>query len=210
MFNLHTHTKNPNAIINIDDFSTFKAERNDYYSLGNHPWQEALSITTIEKAIRQHSNIIAIGECGLDKHKSYDTFEVQIDIFKQQVALSEKLKLPIILHLVKSYTEILQLKKELKPKQPWVIHGFNKYKHAVQLIESGFYLSFGASLLTNTKLQSAFTQTPIAKIFLETDAATITIQEMYIFAAQLRQVTVAELKHQISNNCKTVFKWKIG
>jgi len=210
MFNLHTHVSQNKAIVNIDDVISFVSEPNYYYSLGNHPWRKDISVQTLEELLIKHPQIIAIGECGLDKQKSYHHFEEQIKVFEKQVILSEKHQKPIILHVVKSYSEMITLKKKLNPKQPWVVHGFNKYKQADVLLNNGFYLSFGASLLVNVKLQEVFKNAPLCQVFLETDESAVTIAEIYTFAAQLRQMSVAELSGQIQNNCKTVFKCNIG
>ena len=58
--------------------------------------------------------------------------------------LSEKNSLPLILHVVKAFPEIIALKKELKPRQPWIIHGFRgKPELAKELHRHGFFLSLG-------------------------------------------------------------------
>ena len=50
--------------------------------------------------------------------------ELQLAVFKEQVKLSEKLGLPLIIHCVKAMDELLAVKKEFRPQQAWIWHGF--------------------------------------------------------------------------------------
>ncbi len=214
MFNFHTHVTQKNAIINIDDNKNLVLKNNYYYSLGIHPWYNTISIEEVEKQILSHQQIIAIGECGIDKIKSAFSLDEQIHILKQQIKLSEKHQLPLILHIVKGFNEIIKLKKDLKPKQPWVIHGFNNYKQTQTLIDNGFYLSFGKALLTNIKLQKVFKSTPIQQIFLETDdtveSDSYLIEKIYTFAAGIKKMALKDLILQIDNNLTTLFNGKLA
>jgi TatD DNase family protein len=210
MFNLHSHIASQRSIINIDSFETQQLVSDYYYSLGNHPWYKAHSIEFIKETILSNLNIIAIGECGFDKLKSHYPLEKQIEILKEQIDLSEELKIPLILHIVKGYNEIIQLKKLIKPTQKWIIHGFNNYKQAKELIKLGFCLSFGEALLKSPTLQKSFLTTPITNIFLETDSSDVTIENLYTLAASLRKIDVAKLKVQIRENIKTITNGKLA
>jgi TatD DNase family protein len=114
------------------------------------------------------------------------------------------------LHVVKGFNEIIKLKKNLTPIQNWVIHGFNNYKQVNELLNNGFYLSFGKSILKNTKLQQVFIDCPIQKIVLETDDSNITIKKMYNFAAQLKDVSVDELTQHIRQNLNNITNGKLA
>ena len=60
------------------------------------------------------------------------------------IEISENRELPLILHIVRAFPEIIALKKQLSPKQPWIIHGFRgKPQLASELLRHGFYLSIG-------------------------------------------------------------------
>ena len=43
--------------------------------------------------------------------------QLQVAVFKEQVELSEKYELPLIIHCVKAMDELLALRKERAPKQ---------------------------------------------------------------------------------------------
>ena len=108
-----------------------------------------MNISDIDNAISEiackaeNDNIVAIGECGIDMLRGANK-ELQEYAFRRQIELSEKLKLPLIIHMVKTSADIIRLKKELKPEQLWVIHGFRgKPELARQLTQHGIGLSFG-------------------------------------------------------------------
>lgn len=207
---IHTHNlSNQNAVFEIENCYPNTIEFTNSFSIGIHPWyinkektEEELSF--IDKQL-QFDNCYAVGECGLDKLTEIN-FEYQITVFKQQVALSEKHQKPLIIHCVKSYQEIIQLKKDLKPKQPWIIHGFNKNKQvALSLIKNGLFLSFGNQLLTSDKLQDSFLETPLNKIFFETDASDINIKDIYQKAATIKGINLEKLKEIIHQNFNSIF-----
>jgi len=210
MFNFHTHSKDSNSIINIDSVHEIDIDENCFYSLGNHPWFEMESIDLMRKTIDHHPEIIALGECGLDKIKSLYSLEDQTLNLRAQIELSEELKLPLLLHIVRSHNEIIQLKKEIQPNQKWIIHGFNTYKQQELLLKSGFYLSYGKALLTNKKLQSAFIKTPQEKIFLETDDSELDIEKLYTFASALRKISTEQLITQIRKNLNTITNGRLA
>lgn len=86
-----------------------------------------------------------------------------------------------------------------------VIHGFNKRETiGGNLLEKGFYLSFGSSLLQSVNLQEFFNKVPLDKIFLETDAAENDIQEMYLKVAEIKNISLEDLNLQIQENLKKI------
>ncbi|MDD2737402.1 MAG: TatD family hydrolase [Methylomonas lenta] len=182
----------------------------DYFSLGIHPW--FIELQNIDTAIQtiasflHHPQLLAIGECGLDK--CIDTaLDKQIDIFSQQIKLAKQIGKPMIVHCVRAFSELLQLKKQLAPSQAWIIHGFTgKPALAEQLLKHGCYLSFGKALLqSGSQASMALLTTPNDRLFLETDAADAAIDTIYTAAAKIRHVDVACLQQQILNNFQRVF-----
>lgn len=169
-----------------------------YLSVGLHPWQVNSQWEKYAACLRQiskNSQVIAIGEAGLDKSQG-GIWNDQLQAFEFQALLAEERKLPLIIHCVKSMQEIIAFKKKLQPTQPWIIHGFRgKPTQAQQLWKLGFYLSLGEHCPSDT-LQSI----PSQALFLETDESTIPIEELYRKAATLRNVSMEELIQQININ----------
>jgi len=88
--------------------------------------------------IASHPSIVAIGETGLDRLKG-PSFDVQIPVFKKHIELSENLGKPVIIHCVKAWEELIQIRRETKPTQSWIIHGYRgKPELTKRLIQEGF------------------------------------------------------------------------
>lgn len=90
---------------------------------------------------------------------------------------------------------------------PVIFHGFRKsFELAKQLLQRGYYLSFGAPLLYDTSLQACFTQIPLNRVFLETDDSTsITIAQLYREAAAFLHTDVGYLTLQLHDNYQRLF-----
>lgn len=158
-----------NRIASINYDADLPAE--GYYSVGIHPWSttdmneneldRAMNSVT-EKAVAHRA--VAIGECGVDRLRGGD-LDFQEKVFRKHIELSERLGLPLIIHAVRSSDIILRLKKELRPKQLWIIHGFRgKKETALQYLDRGIALSLSA----DSPLKS-LSEFPQSMLFSETD-----------------------------------------
>lgn len=87
-----------------------------------------------------------------------------------------------------------------------IVHGFSKkVELAKQLIDNGFYVSFGKNLLRNPELESVFKSIPNDRFLLETDMVEEGIQEVYALAAKYKQLELSELQEILSGNYNKVF-----
>jgi len=205
-FNIHTHSLvHPESEILAQSPDLFPSDKLPVYtSIGIHPWfltkENAESQWKALQKQVSHPSVLAIGEGGLDKLKGPD-MELQVKILKQQVALSEEKSLPLIIHCVKAFNELIQLKKELRPHQPWIIHGFRgKEALAIDCIRHGFYLSYGEHFQEN-----ALKATPQEKLFIETDESEVPVQEIYQSIALVHGIGLQELMESVKKNVKEVF-----
>ncbi len=209
--NLHTHKfSNQENILEI--VNQYAEEFNNLiskYSIGIHPWHihenNLKSELEIINGILKNENCLALGECGLDKRIEIP-FDFQVEVFEKQVALAIKYKKPLILHCVGSFQEIIQTKKRLKIEVPMIIHGFSKnIQIAKQLLDNGFYLSFGKYLIQNPDLETVFKQVPNDRFFLETDSSDYKIEEVYALASKYKNIDIENLKEIVNKNFKKVF-----
>ena len=211
-YNLHTHkfTNNPSIVELVNQYPWEFNDGIAQYSIGIHPWyikEKRLEsdLKTIEKKL-QLKECLALGECGLDKRIEVP-MTLQIEVFEKQIALAEKHQKPLVLHLVAAFDELIEIKKRLKISVPIIIHGFSKNQQvAKQLIDNGFYLSFGKYLLRNPELKEVFQSVPNDTFFLETDTIEETLEEVYKIAASYKGMTMAEIQQQVETNWKNVFR----
>lgn len=210
-FDVHTHNKPfSDEVFYIENKYPNATDFSKPFSIGIHPWfikKENLEIEflIIEEKL-QNKNCFAIGECGLDRITETD-FELQKEVFRKHIQLSEKYKKPLIIHCVKAHQEIIALKKELQPTQIWILHGFNKnLQVAESLLKNGIVISIGAAIINNKKLQEVVSKVDISSILLETDNAEVDIKEIYKKVAELKSKEVEELQQEIKQNFKSIFK----
>lgn len=116
-------------------------------ALGIHPWhinkEDKTFLNNNIEDIKKHS--IAIGEIGLDKKLSKVPLEIQIEIFEHQLKIARELNLPVIIHCVGAYNELLiSIKKIGISTAGGIIHSYSKsIDLSKQLIKYGFCFSFG-------------------------------------------------------------------
>jgi TatD DNase family protein len=214
-YNLHTHKFTNNSSITelVNQYPWEFDAAIPFYSIGIHPWyikkeRLASDLEMIAEKL-QLKQCLALGECGLDKRIEIPMV-LQIDVFEKQIALAERCKKPLVLHLVAAFDELIEIKNRLKITVPIIIHGFSKNEQvAKQLVANGFYLSFGKYLLQSqtlgTDMEAVFKAVPNDKFFLETDTIEETLSEVYAFAADCKGMTLDELQGHVKANWETVF-----
>jgi TatD DNase family protein len=208
--NIHSHQpeiKNEFVIQNLlKDFNQLLSP--GYYSAGLHPWhlesqnwqQQLLQLKKISTA----ENILALGECGLDKVCKTD-FKLQQEVFITQILWANEINKPLIIHCVQAFSELGDLLKKYNNKTPVIFHGFNKNSRiAEKMLNDGHYLSFGKSIL-QLRNKVIFEQVPLNRIFLETDETNISIEEIYKEAAAIKNISLETLSLQIEKNVQLVF-----
>lgn len=174
------------------------------YSVGIHPWN-CLRATRKDllmlRALAAEPCVKAIGETGLDTLHKFpelaegnaapdskdvlnDLLKVQMELLKYHVTLSEELGKPLILHVVKQFGEIIRLKRELRPAQPWIIHGFRgKPELARELLRHGFYLSYGEKFNP-----ASVAVTPQFRLLVETDESKLPLS---VIAGRLDEARIS-------------------
>ena len=215
-FNLHTHQFT--SQLDVQELVNQYPQEFDasipFYSIGIHPLyinenrlESDFQVVDEKLALPE---CLALGECGLDK-RSETPFEVQQLVFEKQLALAEKHQKPVVIHCVAAFQELIEIKKRLKITVPMIVHGFSKkIELAKQLIDNGFYVSFGKNLLRNPELETVFKSIPDDKFLLETDMVEEGIQEVYALAAKYKEMELNELQEIVNKNYTTVFESKIN
>lgn len=197
LINSHTHKSSDSGNITIQNIRI----NNDpmclahgpdvYFSAGIHPWDsDGFVLLWLDKLtmLLNYQQVVAVGECGFDKTIDIP-FDIQLAVFEKQIIASETMRKPVIIHCVGYFNELIQLRKKLEPKQVWIIHGFRgKPQMAEQLLNAGFYLSFG------DKFNPASIQaTPSDRILIETDESETTIEELYMAICTLKKCEIDDL-----------------
>lgn len=171
-----------------------------FFSAGLHPWDvtghDEESLTEIEKLLIL-PQVLAVGECGFDTLRG-PAHDLQEQAFIRQCELSERFRKPMILHVVRDFDSVIRIRKQLKPTQPWLIHGYRGNTGQMnQLYAQRILVSLGPKHNPET-----LKQIPSNRLFLETDG-NCPIDDLIQTTAILRKETLETIKHQIAQNSKS-------
>ncbi len=201
---------------------------NCYAAIGIHPndltsmWKN--DIEELKKLLQKKEDykIIAIGECGLDKHyPDYDE-QRQRDAFKIQIELALEHGLALIVHTRDADDEVLPIIAEYRGQGlKGVIHCFSEgLAFAQKAIELGFVLGIGGTITypKNQVLREVVKTVGLEHIILETDAPFLPPQEFrgkqnhpkYIaliaeYIAKLVTIDVEIVAEQTTKNALRIF-----
>lgn len=131
-------------------------------------------IARLEKMLTD-KKAVAIGEIGLDYHYDFSPKSAQIQVFENQLALAEKLSIPVIIHDREAHEDTLNILKKYKVKG--VVHCFSgSIEMARELIKLGFYIGVGGAVTFKNakKLPDVVSDIAIDSILLETDCPYMT------------------------------------
>lgn len=195
-------------------------------ALGLHPCflnQHSLvaDIDRLESLIRTRSDIIAVGECGLDLFLEDPQLELQQELFNAQLELAKQFDLPVILHVRRSVDLVLKSLRRHKVKAGGVAHAFSGSLHqAREFAKLGFLIGVGGAITYERaqRLRKVVVKLPLEQILLETDAPDMPLHgfqgelnrpsRVKLVAeclAQLRGISNEEVAEQTTANAKQLF-----
>ncbi len=197
---IHTHTPVEGDITTIS-------------AAGIHPWSaEGSAFCSDDKeafaAIRRElvdaaQQVDAIGEIGLDFAADVDR-EAQRTLFVEQLKIAAKCHKVVIIHSVRAFEDTMRILSKFRLKV--IFHGFiGSVQQMNQAVERGYYISYGARTFDSPKSIKALRETPVEQLFLETDTARVSIEEVYDRVVKVRMESLEELKELIFNNYTKVF-----
>ena len=179
----------------------FTARHTELRAMGIHPW-DAENATISEEIF---SGAQAIGEIGLD-YACEVRRERQEEVFRAQLAIAERMRLPVVLHCVRAFAPMMAILGEYKLKAV-IFHGFiGSKEQAAEAVKRGYFLSFGERAPRSPKTIEALRSTPLDNLFLETDESATSIEEIYAMAAEIRGEELETIINGITNNYNRLFQ----
>lgn len=152
-----------------------------YGVIGWHP-VDAIDCTDEDlewiERLSSHEKIVGIGEMGLDYHWDKSPKDIQKTLFRKQIALAKRVKLPIIIHNRESTDDCVEiLKEEAAHEVGGIMHAFSAdTKTADEIIDMNFYVSLGGPVtFKNAQLpKDIAAHVPLERLLVETDAPYLT------------------------------------
>lgn len=201
---------------------------NLYASAGIHPndctdqwYNDFEEISQLVKN-KEKNKIVAIGECGFDRHYPGFNIQRQKDAFNAQAELSLHHNLPLIIHSREAIEETLHALDSFKGEPlRGVMHCFSEnLAIAEYVIERNFFIGIGGPITypANDTLRTVLANIPLEKIVLETDAPFLPPQSIrgkqnhpkYILAiaeyvATIKNQSLQEIAAQTTKNAYELF-----
>ena len=175
--------------------------------------------------LAQSSEVVALGETGLDRYWDYTPFAQQQDYFDRHLQLSQQLQLPFIVHMRECGKDILQMLREARQRGPLqgVMHSFTgDTVLARECLDLGLYISFTgmATFKKSTELRAVAAEIPDDRLLLETDAPYLSphphrgqrpnepalLVHTATCLAEVREVSLETLAQQTTTNASTLFQ----
>ncbi|MDD2482799.1 MAG: TatD family hydrolase [Candidatus Shapirobacteria bacterium] len=187
-------------------------------SVGIHPMESQDSPAKLEKIVEEnYQKIGAIGECGLDFSGEFDK-EKQIIVFKKQIELAQKYKLPLIIHARKAVDEVVEILKEYKDLSG-VFHCYaGGNKRIKKILDLGFYFGIDGNLTYEAGLEEVVKNIPKDRLVLETDSPYLTpvpfrgeinspknVEYIYKKVAEIWDLSFEETEKIVDGNAKRLF-----
>ena len=211
----------------INSVELARKYENIHAVIGVHPhdadtYNDEVEAKLIE--LSKDKNVRAIGEIGLDFYYDNSPRDIQREVFKRQIELAHKLKLPIVVHSRDAAGETFEIIKEAKEKYSELVFLIHCYSQSVELMyeymKLGCYIALGGVVtFKNSKISKEVAkEVPIDRLLLETDAPYLAPvpmrgkrnEPMFIkYSAQeianLREISVEDLIKITDENTKRFY-----
>lgn len=154
-----------------------------YFAVGVHPYDaDKYDRNYLERFVK-HPKCVAVGECGLDYFRLPDDTEAaeaekekQKSVFIDQIEWAKEIGKPLIVHIREASADAMELLERHAGEQGGVLHCYNADASLLKLAKRNFYYGIGGVLTFKNarKLINVFTQIPLDRLLIETDAPYLT------------------------------------
>jgi TatD DNase family protein len=192
-----------------------------FATVGVHPHEARFGLDGIEPLL-DASEVVAVGECGLDFHYDHSPRDVQRAVFAAQIALARRRDLPLVVHTREAWRDTFAILDREGLPGTIVFHCFTGgADEARDALDRGAHLSF-SGIVTFPKaeaIRAAAALCPIDRILVETDAPYLApvphrgrpnrpawVALVGAALARLRSVDIEELAAATSANAERVYR----
>ena len=143
---------------------------------GVHPHEARKGIEGIKDLLKD-SNVVAVGEAGLDYYYDHSPREDQNRVFAEHIEMAHTSNLPLVIHTREAWEETFKILDSEGVPESTVFHCFTGGKdEAKECLKRGAYLSF-SGIITFKKselLREAASECPLDRAMIETDSPYLT------------------------------------
>lgn len=210
-----------------------------FAAVGIHPHEAArVSEQEIEAVHRLTASpgVVAVGEIGLDYFYDFAPRDIQVALFRRQLAWAVERDLPAIVHTRESMDEAIAIALDVATQHPsWCLHDGESHRgvfhcftgseqQARRLFDAGFYVSFpGIVTFKKSPVADLVPRLGLDRVMIETDSPYLTPaphrgkrnEPAYVaFVANtlsaMLGLTPEEVAARTSTNAQTLFRLPVG
>lgn len=170
-----------------------------------HPWDVGACDVSVVLQELESLPVVAIGETGLDYAVRDLNKTLQIEVFEAQLQIAQKRRLPVVIHCVKAFNDVVAILKRYDLVLV-IFHGF--VGNAIQakvLLDNNWYISLSNRSLSSAKTVDSLRVIPLDRIFVENDASGVDICKIYALLACKLGLEESVLRAQFFKNYNTIF-----
>lgn len=187
---------------------------------GVHPHEAAGGTAGIE-ALLDETEILAVGECGLDYYYDHSPRPTQRDVFAEQIGFANARSLPLVIHTRDAWDETFEILDREGVPERTVFHCFTGGPdEAAEGLRRGALLSFsGIVTFKSAKdLQQAAIDCPLDRLMVETDSPYLApvphrgrpnrpehVVHVGAKIAELKEVAIAEVARASTRNATAFY-----
>lgn len=213
--------------VSVKEFAQMKLAVGQYQnvsmSCGVHPLhnEDVCDYETLLKHAQQ-SDVVAVGETGLDYFYSKDTAKVQLASFIDHIKVANVVNKPLIIHTRNAQEDTLEaLKTHYMQNTGAVLHCFTEsLEMAKEALDMGIYISISGIVTFSSakELQETVKEIPLDRLLIETDSPWLApvpfrgqknepkhVVEVAKFIASLKGVSVETLAKHTTDNFYRLF-----
>jgi TatD DNase family protein len=173
------------------------------------------------RLLSEASQVVALGEIGLDYYRDRAPRAQQRQLFRRQLALARELDLPVVIHSREATADLLQDLLEAGRGLPGVMHCFSgTLADARDFLALGFYISIAGPVTypRAAKTWEVAQNIPLNRLLIETDCPWLPPQshrgkrnepayllETAVRIAELRAISLESLAQHTTQNAHNLF-----
>ena len=151
-----------------------RQQKDVWLAMGVHPLNDELAV---EAEQLQHwcsmSEVVAVGETGLDYHYKPETADAQIQSFATHLQVADDLNKPVVVHTRSAEDDTLALIRNQNARAAGILHCFTEsWQMAEQALALGYYVSISGIVTFHNaeNVREVAKKIPLERLLIETDS----------------------------------------
>ncbi|RLE63813.1 MAG: TatD family deoxyribonuclease [Thermoprotei archaeon] len=177
--------------------------------IGLHPWEVRENcLEEVEQILKLAPKALCLGEIGLDKLFTPQTFKLQLKVFSEFLKFSKEYELPVNVHAAGAWREVYDLIRRYDIEKAV----FHWYSGPLDLLEeivgSGYFITINPTVTINKKHMRALQAVELENVLTESDGP-YKYRGFYLKPELVKEVvkTIAKVKEvEVENVVAQVYR----